>query len=227
MRGTAPANNVITPDGITGDMTDPVYETIQRAKRQAESGNPSGAAETLEAYLSTDPHNTEARIFLANVLDLHLKDKETARMQLDIVLDLDPDNEKALKAMAVLLQGHKRNTETVDGIYRRLLETCPDPDLYASYAFFLKMQKGDFARAAEYYEKAIALAPRRPEYRRNYAVLLLNDLKDWQKARSELEALMGLVPGDEKVRKAYERLIKQKFDKSGNVKKGLFGRPRR
>lgn len=208
-------------------MADPAYQAIQRAKNQADSGNPVGAAETLEAYLATDPRNAKARVQLAHVYNYSLKDTERAVFELGIVLDDEPENEEALKALVTIQQVKKKETEAADATYMKLLSICPDADLYNSYAYFLKMQKADFTGAGEYYKKAIALKPNKADFHRNYATLLLNDLKDWTEAKKELEILMDLVPGDVKVVKAYDRLMRQKFDKNGNVKKGLFGRPKK
>ena len=74
----------------------------------------------------------------------------------------------------------------------------------------------------EYYEKAIALDPKKPEYHQNYSVLLLNDLRDYEKAKRELEILLKLDPENEKARKNYDLLMKKKFDSNGNVKKKSF-----
>ena len=85
----------------------------------------------------------------------------------------------------------------------------------------------DFKKAGEYYEKAIELEPNRYEYHQNYAALLLNDLKDYEKAKQELEILMDLKPGDFKAKSNYDRLMRERFDKNGNVKKQRFGFLRR
>ena len=64
--------------------------------------------------------------------------------------------------------------------------------------------------------------PNKFEYHQNYAALLLNDIKDYQKAKEELEILMELKPGDWKIKDNYNRLLREKFDKNGNVKKSRF-----
>lgn len=79
-------------------MDDAAFDIVTRARNQADGGNPQGAVETLEKYLSTDPHNTAVRIELARILAYSLGNKRAAQFQLDIVLDLDPDNMDALKA---------------------------------------------------------------------------------------------------------------------------------
>ncbi len=61
-------------------------------------------------------------------------------------------------------------------------------------------------------------------YHLNYSVLLLNDLRDYVTAKRELEILLSMRPNDAMVRKNYNKLVREKFDKDGNLKKSLLGR---
>ena len=185
-------------------MTDAAYEAMSKAKRQAESGNPQGAVDTLEAYLATDPHNTKPRLLLADIIIHKLEDMKYGMMQLDIILDLEPDNTDALKALITVLSKDKKNNKETDERFRQ-----------------------DFTKSQEYYEKAIALDPSKYEYHLNYSVLLLNDIKDYPKAKEELEILLGMKPNDALVKKNYDKLMREKFDKDGNPKKTLSGMFRR
>ncbi len=205
-------------------MTDKAYEAITRARNQVAGGNPKGAVDTLEAYLATDPHNTGPRLVLANIAAKDYGDREYGLFQLNIILDLEPDNVDAMKAKATLLAGDKKNARETAEIFEKLLEISPTADVCNEYARFLRYQKTDFKGAQEYYEKAIALEPSNPDYHQNYAVLLLNDIKDYAKAKTELEILMKLKPNDLNVRNNYDRLMREKFDKDGNPKKTMKDR---
>lgn len=207
--------------------SDPAYEAISKAKRQAESGNPQGAVDTLEGFLKNDPHNIKPRLQLAQIIIYELDDMKYGMMQLDAILEIDPDCIEALEAAVTVLMKYKKYNKETDEKFRHLLELAPNADHYNLYARFLRNQMTDFVRAGEYYEKAIALAPGRYEFHQNYAVLLLNDLKDYPKAKAELEVLLEMKPGDLKVRQNYDRLVREKFDKNGNPKKSLMGRLRR
>jgi len=203
--------------------SDPAYDACSKAKRQYDSGNIQGAVDTLEDYLKTDPHNCKVRLQLAQHIIYGLKNKDYGMMQLDVILDIDPDYTDALKAQISVLAEDKKNNKVTNEKFQRLLELDPSADMYNTYARFLRNQMVDFPKAAEYYEKAIELNPKKYEYHQNYAALLLNDLKDYQKAKEELEILMELKPGDPKVKQNYDRLMREKFDKDGNVKKSRFG----
>ncbi len=203
--------------------SDPAYDACSKAKRQYDSGNIQGAVDTLEDYLKTDPHNCKVRLQLAQHIIYGLKNKEYGMMQLDVILDLDPDYIDALKAQISILAEDKKNNKVTNEKFQRLLELDPSSDMYNTYARFLRNQMVDFPKAAEYYEKAIAINPNRYEYHQNYSALLLNDIKDYEKAKQELEILMELKPGDYKVKQNYDRLMREKFDKNGNVKKSRFG----
>ena len=206
--------------------SDPTFDAISKAKRQCESGNPTGGANTLEAFLATDPHNVKARMELARIYVYELEDKATGLMQLDVILDLDPDNLDAISAQITVLSADKRNNKVVREKLDKLEAERPCAEVYNMYARFLKFQIGDFKGAQQYYLKAIELDPKEYTYHQNYAVLLLNDLRDWAGAKEQLEIMLDMNPSDAKAKKAYDRLMKQKFDENGNVKKKsrFFGR---
>jgi len=202
---------------------DPEYAACSRAKRQYESGNVQGAVDTLEEFLVKEPHNCKARLHLAQYIIYGLKDFDYGMMQLDAILDIDPNYSDALLAQVTVLSKYKKYNKETNEKFLRLLELMPTAEMYNMYARFLRNQMIDFPKAAEYYEKAIELAPKKYEYHQNYAILLLNDLKDYQKAKEELEILMELKPGDANIEKNYQRLMREKFDANGNLKKKRFG----
>ena len=198
---------------------DPAYEASARAKRQVEGGNPSGAVETLEEYLKTDPYNNKLRLQLAQILIYEVKDTKYGMMELDAILDVDPEYVDALIAQVTVLSANKRFNKETDEKYAKIMAIKPTAELCNSYARFLRYQITDFKRAGEYFEKAIAMNPNRYEFHQNYSVLLLNDLKDYQKAKTELEILMEMKPNDFMVKKNYDRLMREKFDENGVLKK--------
>lgn len=208
-------------------MSDPAFEAISKARNQASSGNPVGAANTLEAYLATDPHNTGPRLVLANIAINDMKDREYGMMQIDIILDLEPDNVSAMKAKASVLASDKRNNKETDALFARIVELDPSGDAFNEYARFLRNQMTDFKKSGEFYERAIATDPSNYVYHQNYAVLLLNDLRDYAKAKRELEILMEMKPGDANLKKNYDKLMREKFDKEGNPKRSLMDRFRK
>ena len=209
-------------------MKDSAFEAITKARNQASSGNPEGAVNTLEAYLSTDPHNTAPRLVLANIAIRDLDDEQYGMMQLDIILDLEPENVDAMKAKASYLAQDKKNNKETSVLFERILNVAPSADVYNEFARFLRNQMTDFKKAAENYEEAIRLDPKNYVYHQNYSVLLLNDLKDYPKAKTELEILLDMKPGDMMIKRNYDKLMREKFDKDGNVKKkGLLGKIRK
>ncbi len=203
--------------------SDPAYEAISKARRQVNGNNVNGAINTLEEYLATDPHNTKPRMELAKIAIYDLKDVQYGIMQLEIVLDLEPDNIDAMKAAVTVMGKDKKYNKRTMELFEKLLSMEKSAELYNLYAKFLRRQTGDFKQAGEYYEKALALRPNDYDIHQNYTVLLLNDLRDYEKAKTELEYLMSVKPNDANLKKNYDRLMKQKFDKKGNLKKPIFG----
>ena len=205
-------------------MADPAYEAMSKAKRQVDGGNPMGAEKTLEEFLLKEPYNTKPRLYLAQILVNNLNDKNTAIMQLEIILDLEPENMDALKAMVLLLRVDKKKRREADETYRKLTTYFPDDvDLMSSYAIFLKNQMLDYKGAAELYEKALARDPRRSDIHYNYAILLVKEMKDYVAAREHLEEAIRLDPGNHNAQKGLDILMKKKF-KDGKPKKGMFGK---
>ena len=204
-------------------MADAEYEAISKAKRQRDSGNPTGALDTLEKYLLNDPYNAKVRMLVSQIAFSCGLD-QYGLIQLDAIIDFDPDNIEARKALVTILKKNKRNNKETKELYDYLIEHCPDDGaVFNSYAIFCKMQLTDFKRSAELYEKAIELEPGNAEYHLNYSILLVNDLKDYVKGREELERTVELDPYNLRAKDALDRLIKKKF-KGDRPKKGLFSR---
>lgn len=212
---------------------DPAFDAVTRARNKADGGNPRGAAEILEQYLMTDPHNTAVRIELARITAYHLGDKRGAEFQLDIVLDMEPDNTDALKASVTVRQADRAQQKLVDAQFNRLIGISEGRDdrreaasVYSAYAVFLRKTAKDYAKAAEMYEKAISADPDRYEFHQDYAVLLLNEFRDYVKARHELEEVLRLKPRHLDAKRNLDRLIATKFDADGNVRLNFLERRR-
>jgi Tfp pilus assembly protein PilF len=200
---------------------------MERAKRQNNSGNSEGAAKTLEDYLATDPGNHKARILLSNIYIYNLEEFEFGIFQLDAVLERDPENIECMKAKATALSAYKKYNKETDELYQHILQADPSAEVYNAYGKFLRMQLLDFRKSAEHFLKAIELEPNDVDYRINYVSVLLNDLKEYARAKKELEILLKLDPENYTVRKNLTQLMKQHFDKDGNLKKGYFHRPKK
>lgn len=208
-------------------MKDLAYEAMERAKRQSSSGNPEGAAKTLEEYLKKDPHNVKPRILLSNIYIYGLNMFDFGIFQLDAVSELEPDNVECLKAKVTALSSKKKYNKETDALYQHLVEIDPSPDVLDAYGTFLKMQMLDFKKSAEYHRKAIEKDPRNPNYHINYASLLLNDLRDYVEAKKELETIITLDPENHNVRKNLTKLLNNHFDSNGNLKKGFGRKPKK
>ncbi|MDN5357708.1 MAG: hypothetical protein PWR17_877 [Candidatus Methanomethylophilaceae archaeon] len=208
-------------------MKDLAYEAMERAKRQNSSGNPQGAAKTLEEYLIKDPHNVKPRILLSNMYIYSLNMFDFGIFQLDIVSELEPDNVDCLKAKVTALSSKKKFNRETNELYQHLVEIDPSADVFDAYGTFLRMQMIDFKKSAEYYSKAIAKDPNNSDYRINYASLLLNDLRDYVAAKKELEIIITLDPENHNARKNLTKLLSNHFDSNGNLKKGFGHKPKK
>jgi len=208
-------------------MKDLAYEAMERAKRQSSSGNPQGAAKTLEEYLVRDPHNAKPRILLSNIYIYSLNMFDFGIFQLDVVSELEPDNVDCLRAKVTALSSKKKFNKETNELYQHLTEIDPSADVFDAYGTFLRMQMLDFKKSAEYYLKAIAKDPKNSNYRVNYASLLLNDLRDYVSAKKELETIIILDPENHNVRKNLTKLLSNHFDSDGNLKRGFGHKPKK
>ena len=208
-------------------MKDLTYEAMEKAKRQNTSGNPQGAVKTLEDYLLTDPLNPKPRILLSNILIYNLDKFDFGIFHLDVILEREPDDIECLKAKVTALSVLKKFNKQSDEIFRRLVVLDPSADVFSAYGQFLKMQMLDFKSAAEYFVKAIELEPNNDNHHIRYALVLLNDLKDFVTAKKELEIIIKLDPENYNARDNLTKLTNKHFDKDGNLKKGFSHKPRR
>jgi len=198
-------------------MVDQSFKVITKAENQSKSGNPEGSIETLEQHLEECSNDHAARMVIARILIYDLKRTEEGAAHLRVIIGMDPDHIDARKALVTILSAKKSNNKEVESLYEGLIARCSDAELYNSYARFLRMQKTDFKRSEEFYKKAIALSPKRYEFHQNYAVLLLNDLKDYETAKMELEEVLRLDPTNQPAKKNYDLLMRKKFDSEGNL----------
>jgi Tfp pilus assembly protein PilF len=208
-------------------MMDSAFEAMERAKRQNSGGNPAGAAKTLENYLARDPENHKARILLANIYIYSLNEFDFGIFQLDAVLERDPENFECLKAKATALSSYKKYNKETDEIFQRIVDNEPSAEVCSAYGRFLRMQMLDFRKSAEYFLKAIELEPNDVDHRINYTAVLLNDLREYVKAKKELEIIIQLDPENYSAQKNLTKLLKYHFDKDGNLKKGFSHRPKK
>ncbi len=196
-------------------------DAMKKAHNQSDSNNNSGAIDTLEAYLETDPHNVEVRMYLAQIAYKAQMDNY-AIMQLKIVLDLDPDYIDARKALVTIYKNNKKTIREAEEQFRFLLEKYPDdPDLNNSYAIFCRMQLLNNKMSEEYYLKAISIDPKNSKYHMNYAILLINDLKKYDEGRAELEESIRLDPSNTRAKDALDKLMRKKY-KNELPKEGYF-----
>ena len=173
------------------------------------------------------PENHKARILLANVYIYSLNEFDFGIFQLDAVLERDPDNAECLKAKATALSTYKKYNKETDQLFQRVVEMDPSAEVCSAYGRFLRMQMLEFRKAAEYFLKAIELEPNDVDHRINYTAVLLNDLREYVKAKRELEIIIQLDPENYSAQKNLTKLVKHHFDKDGNLKRGFSHRPRK
>lgn len=136
-------------------------EAFQRleigALRDAESG--------FRAVLEKDPGNHRARLGLATVYSkMEMNDK--AMEDLRLILEDDPDYAPALNRLAWIYSKQGKNLDEAEKMSKRSMAVFDDIPGYIDTLSEISYQKGDYDRAVELIQRAIALAPGESYYER-------------------------------------------------------------
>jgi tetratricopeptide (TPR) repeat protein len=82
---------------------------------------------------------------------------EEAERELSLILDRDPQHADALRQLGLLRHRAGRSDEALE-LYRKALSVEPSPDLFYNVAM-IRMERGEYAAAAEALARARAMAP--------------------------------------------------------------------
>jgi Flp pilus assembly protein TadD len=78
------------------------------------------------------------------------------------VLERDPDHAAAMNFIGYLLAERGKDLDEAERLVRRALELRPDTGSFLDSLGWILFQRGDYPRAVEVLEKAVALEPEEP-----------------------------------------------------------------
>jgi Flp pilus assembly protein TadD len=119
---------------------------------------------------------------------------------LEAAVARDPDDLAAGEAKGQALARQNRAAEA-RAAFEAVLSRAPDRELALVGAGSMAEASGDADAAAGYWQRAVAANPWRPDYRRSLALLLVRK-EEWEEARAECEAWVGLDPTSAEARVA-------------------------
>jgi protein O-mannosyl-transferase len=139
-----------------------------------EHQNFDSAEAMYKKALDLDPNNaiiaSAYAVFLANIR----KDFDAAEEMYKKALDLDPNNAIIIGAYAIFLANNRKDFDATEAMYKKALDLDPNNAIIiTAYAIFLANNRKDFDAAEEMYKKAFKLDPDEPNYKVNYAGMLL------------------------------------------------------
>ena len=139
-------------------------------------------------WLTDNPKDVAFRMFLADA-SASVRDYTSAEKMYLSVIQIDPNNHVTLNNLAWV--SGKLNRDTAIGLAEKAVALAPKQAAYLDTLAMLYSDKNNYAKAADWQTKAIALAPQVPFFKLNLAkVHLKGGKKDL--ARKELDAVAKL-----------------------------------
>ncbi|MBI5430610.1 MAG: PEP-CTERM system TPR-repeat protein PrsT [Nitrosomonadales bacterium] len=124
-------------------------------------GKPAAALESLQQILRVAPDHMPS-VLLAGAVQYALDSMPQAEQHLKKYLGKDPNNLYARKLLASTFLKSRQAQSAIDVLSPVLIDAQQDPQLFA-LAGDMYTQAGDYTKAAEYFAKASALAPKSAE----------------------------------------------------------------
>jgi tetratricopeptide (TPR) repeat protein len=115
--------------------------------------NWNGAVERLRTVLATDPNHVDARLWLGNI-EINRGNGKAALEHFRKVIEIRPDEPQALNNLAYLLIQHGGNPDQALRYAQRAQELDPDNADYADTLGWILYEKGLYAPAVQYLERA-------------------------------------------------------------------------
>lgn len=166
------------------------------------------ATEQFEQITQKDPSDVDAWVTLGRLRRMAQNSVE-AEKAFQKALELDPDNEYALHGLA-LLYSDLGDTKTAVVMWRRLAERNPHPRILRALAASLT-QVRDYSGAVETLRRALQLAPRDLEVKRELAENLLLK-EDYEEAARVYEELAQAQPRDAQYPLRLSQIYRQQRD---------------
>ncbi len=166
------------------------------------------ASEQFEQVTEKDPSDVDAWVTLGRLRRMAQNSVE-AEKAFQKALELDPDNEYALHGLA-LLYSDLGDTKTAVVMWRRLAERNPHPRVLRALAASLT-QVRDYSGAVETLRRALKLAPRDLEVKRELAENLLLK-EDYEEAARVYEELAQAQPRDAQYPLRLSQIYRQQRD---------------
>ena len=122
-----------------------------------EQGRLPEAIALMEQLVAEHPDNDRYRFTLGALYD-ESKQRERGMEQMRKAIELNPDNAPALNYLGYTYAEQGINLDEAEQLIRRALAISPHDGFYIDSLGWVFYQRGDYAQAVEYLERAVAIA---------------------------------------------------------------------
>ena len=146
------------PDTVNANQVEAV-RLNERATERANKGEYHKAVGIWARVIELDPTNVEARRNLGMAY-IELKEPEKAREHLIEAATLDPKDAWSYVVLGNILARDEKNSDAAERFYRKAIALRPDDAWAMNSIGAMETERGNFAKAVEWFEKAIAANPK-------------------------------------------------------------------
>jgi tetratricopeptide (TPR) repeat protein len=136
-----------------------LYEALADTLRR--QGRPAEAVTLLHDAVERHPREPALRYALGSLLQAQ-GDEAGSIAWMRSVLEVDPNHAAAMNFIGYLLAQRGRDHDEAERLVRRALELRPDTGSFLDSLGWIFFQRGDYPRALETLERAVALEPEEP-----------------------------------------------------------------
>ena len=193
-----------------------VEQTLHEASNLIEAGKIEKGLAILEEVLYQDPNNVDIRLQYATVLADNLNKKDDAVHHLQKILSVDPHHGNTYVKLGEISES-KNNLVIARKYYEKAAVLKPNqPWIFYKLGIMISTHfVGENKIAADYFKQSLNLDKNNVDGHYRYAVILAEDLSNFEKAHKHFKKVIKLKPDHKRVHLDMAKLHR----KNGNVAK--------
>lgn len=193
-----------------------VEQTLHEASNLIEAGKIEKGLAILEEVLYQDPNNVDIRLQYATVLADNLNKKDDAVHHLQKILSIDPHHGNTYVKLGEISES-KNNLVIARKYYEKAAALKPNqPWIFYKLGIMISTHfVGENKMAADYFKQSLNLDKNNVDGHYRYAVILSEDLQNYEKAQKHFKKVVKLKPDHKRVHLDLAKLHR----KNGNFEK--------
>ena len=177
-----------------------VEQTLHEASNLIEAGKIEKGLAILEEVLYQDPNNVDIRLQFATVLSDNLNRKDDAVHHLQKILTIDPHHGNTYIKLGEISEA-KNNLVIARKYFEKAADLKPNqPWIFYKLGIMISTHfVGENKIAANYFKQSLNLDKNNVDGHYRYAVILSEDLKNYEKAHKHFKKVIKLKPDHKRV----------------------------